>query len=229
MTKPNSSKNAVTHGFYATDVVLASENQQEFDDLLRAYQDEYCPDGVSEEAAVVELASLHWKKRRLEAGLKQALQQMGFAPVADASDPIGDMAREVTKSQLEVAGLAVGRLAKLAQHYNPDDSNGYSQALEFEKLTVALKEYNLGFKDLASSLRRAGEQKLADIEQAYFPDIMERELKIRAEIDRQIEKALKRLVMTKEYKRLYCAKSVNEKQIETPKLPPLSSAEAGGS
>jgi len=111
LTKPNSSKNAVTHGFYATDVVLASENQQEFDDLLRAYQDEYCPGGVSEEAAVVELASLHWKKRRLEAGLKQALQQMGFAPVADASDPIGDMAREVTKSQLEVAGLAVGRLA----------------------------------------------------------------------------------------------------------------------
>ena len=49
MTKSPPSKNALTHGFYATDVVLPWENQQEFDDLLRAFQDEYCPDGVSEE------------------------------------------------------------------------------------------------------------------------------------------------------------------------------------
>ena len=43
-------------------LVLAWENRQEFDALLQAFRDEYCPDGVSEEAAVFDLASLHWKK-----------------------------------------------------------------------------------------------------------------------------------------------------------------------
>ena len=74
MTKPN--KNALTHGFYATDVVLPWENQQEFDDLLQAYRDEYCPDGISEEDAVFELTDLHWKKRRLKVGLQQVLQKL---------------------------------------------------------------------------------------------------------------------------------------------------------
>jgi hypothetical protein len=43
-------------------------------------------------------------------------------------------------------------------------------------------------------------------------------LKIQAEIDRRIEKVLKRLVIVKEYKRQYPAKSVSAKQIEATKL-----------
>ena len=92
-----------------------------------------------------------------------------------------------------------------------------------------MKEFNLAFKDLVSSLRRAEEQKLDQIEQAYLPDIMERELKIHAEIDRRIEKVLKRLVMAKEYKRLYGAKSISANQIEATKLPTKSSHETDGS
>ena len=49
---PQPSKNALTHGFYATDVVLPWENQQEFDGLLRAFQDEYCPDGVGRSSGI---------------------------------------------------------------------------------------------------------------------------------------------------------------------------------
>ena len=44
-------------------------------------------------------------------------------------------------------------------------------------------------------------------------------MKIQAEIDKQIEKVLKRLVMAKEYKRLYGAKSANANQIQVTKLP----------
>jgi hypothetical protein len=51
----------------------------------------------------------------------------------------------------------------------------------------------------------------ADVEQAYRPDIMERELKLHAEISRQIEKVVKRLVMLQEYKRLYSRKSIEAK------------------
>lgn len=61
MSNSKPSKNALSHGFYADEIVLPWEKQQEFDDLHEALRDEYCPDGVSEEAAVFDLASLHWK------------------------------------------------------------------------------------------------------------------------------------------------------------------------
>ena len=80
------SKNALSHGFYSNEVVLAWENQQEFDDLRQALRDEYCPDGFSEEGAVFDLASLHWKKRRLNVGSQLAFhKQPDVGAMADAS------------------------------------------------------------------------------------------------------------------------------------------------
>jgi hypothetical protein len=66
------------------------------------------------------------------------------------------------------------------------------------------------------------------VDQAYRPDIMEKELKLHAEIDRRIEKAMIRLARAKEYKKFYGAKSVNANPIEATKLPPRSSNESDG-
>jgi len=58
--------------------------------------------------------------------------------------------------------------------------------------------------------------------QAYRPDIMEKELKLHAEIDRRIEKVMRRLVQAKEYKKLYGAKSIDMKQNGVTSLPAKS-------
>jgi hypothetical protein len=238
LSKSNTSKNALTHGFYATDVVLPWENQQEFDDLLRRYWDEYCPDGVSEEAAVSELTNLHWKKRRLEAGLQQALQkQRDFDTGIDVWD-LGAAA----KSQSKAAQVGCAIVQKhLEQFSKPDEAKADSQAAEDEakansqgaqldKLYVLLKELNIVSTGFVVPLSQAVERmKLDQIERAYQPHIMEKELKIQAEIDRRIEKVLKRLVMAKEFKRLYPAKSVKANQIEATNLPATSSHESDGS
>ena len=60
-------------------------------------------------------------------------------------------------------------------------------------------------------LKTAEKQKLDQTERAYDQRIMESELKLQAEIDRRIEKALKRLVMIKEYKNLYVPKDIEAK------------------
>jgi hypothetical protein len=234
LSKSNTSKNALTHGFYATDVVLPWESQQEFDDLLLAFQDEYCPDGVSEEAAVFDLASLHWKKRRLEAGLQQALQkQRDFDTRIDGWD-VGAAAKAQSKA-VEVGCAIIQK--HLEQFYKPDEpkakpdeAKADSQAVEFDKICVLMKELNIvstGF--VVPSLQAAERLKLDQIERAYQPHIMEKELKIQAELDRRIEKGLKRLVMAKEFKRLYPAKSVKANQIEATKLPAKSSHDSDGS
>ena len=76
------------------------------------------------------------------------------------------------------------------------------------------KELNLVGQSLVPLLRSIEEHNLDQkaAAQAYRPDIMEKELKLHAEIDRRIEKAMRRLVQAKEYKEFYGAKSIDVKQ-----------------
>ena len=217
------SKNALTHGFYSADIVLSWENQQEFDDLLRAFKDEYCPDGVSEEIAVFDLASLHWKKRRLEAGLKQAFEkQRDFDTRTDDWD-LADTAKAQTNAAKQLCSIILKHAAQLLEpdkaKAGPDQAKADSQAADVDKLIILAKEVNIvGTGFVVPSLQIAEKMKLDQIERAYQPHIMEKESKIQAEIDKRIEKVLRRLVMAKEYKRTYGARSAYANQIEAPKL-----------
>jgi hypothetical protein len=56
-------------------------------------------------------------------------------------------------------------------------------------------------------------------ERAYRPDVMERDLKIHAEIDKRIEKCMTRLVRLKEYKRMYAPKEVKGQSAAVITLP----------
>src|SRR4051794_40815136 len=87
MTTSDRPKNALSHGVYASEVVLPWENKQQFDDLHQALREEYYPDGVSEEAAVFELASLYWKRRRLSIGIQLAFHDQ---PDTDALAEAGN-------------------------------------------------------------------------------------------------------------------------------------------
>jgi hypothetical protein len=51
-------------------------------------------------------------------------------------------------------------------------------------------------------------------ERAYRPEVMERELKIRADLDKRIEKAIARLVTIKEYKKFYGANVIEAQAAE---------------
>ena len=223
---PNSKapKNAISHGLYSTDIVLSWENQQDFDDLLQALQDEYCPVAITEKFAVFDLASLHWKKRRIETRSRTALQMQGDPDtVTDASsdwDSVADDARAAAKWQLKAAKHVSDMIFEyMARTVKPGQAKADSDAVEFEKLTTLVKELSIISEGFVTPILKAAEkQKLDQAERAYNPGIMERELKLHAEIDRRIEKAMKRLVMIKEYKEFYVPKAIDAKpaQIETP-------------
>lgn len=61
-------KNALAHGLYASDLVLAWENEQDFVDLHESVRQELNPVGSLEDIAVLDIARLHWVKRRLNIG-----------------------------------------------------------------------------------------------------------------------------------------------------------------
>jgi len=256
LTQSNPSKNAVTHGFYATDVVLAWEDPKEFSKLHEALRDEYWPDGFSEEAAIFDMATWYWKKRRLNVGSQlvfhrqqeasaiTAASSNGWQGVADyiasiQGDDAADAADSVhaaVKSQTEAIKLVYDTINKyVARIGKPDDATAEREEKNsdievLERLKKLHRKMSGPSSNLVPLLRATEESKLNQhvAEQAYRPDIMEKELKLHAEIDRRIEKAMIRLARAKEHKKFYGAKSVNANQIEATKLPPKSSDKSDG-
>lgn len=217
--------NALSHGLYSNCIVLDGENPQEFSDMLEGFRTDFAPQGISEEATVLELASLHWKKGRLEAGLQQALNMQRASSVSDASDGgwdrvVDDHTRAMAKFQMKAVEGASEMICKqLERIFKPDEAKD-SKAIEYEKLAVLAKQVDTASKQIVVPILQIVEkQKRDQIERACNPDIMERTLKVQAELDRRIEKTLKRLVMIKEFKRLYVPKSVDSKPAQIEVLP----------
>lgn len=203
---------------------MDGEDPAEFNDLLEAFNDEYTPVEVSEEAAVFDLAALHWKKRRLEAGLQQALNMRRASRVANASgggwDKAAGVARDLAKLQLQAKQHACEKIFKTMTEVvsKPDPAIDNIAAAEIKRQAEWIKGLNL--EEFSLAVLRIAEKEMHDqIDQAYNADIIERGLKIGAEFDRQIDKAVKRLVMIKEFKRLYVPKSVDSKPAQIEVLP----------
>ncbi len=81
-----------------------------------------------------------------------------------------------------------------------------------EQLVALLEALNaIGTRHITLALNAAENQGIEQsfAERIFRPDIIEREVRVAALIDRQIEKALAQLVHLKEYKRMYKKKQVN--------------------
>jgi hypothetical protein len=231
MSEPKPNKNAIIHGLYSNSTVIDGEKPEDFEILLQAFRDEYDPEGVSEDAAVFELASLEWKRNRLAAGLQRALNMQLASDLAEGSgvswDRVAGAARNLAKAQSEAAQIVSRSMARdLAGATSlPDQPPTHREAAQIENEKKFVQELNIISKELLLPLLHIVEkQKQDQIERAYNPDIMERALKIEAEIDRRIEKKLRHLVMAKEYKKMYVRKSVGSTpaQIEVPFAKPIS-------
>jgi hypothetical protein len=244
MSGSNRPKNALSHGVYASDVVLHWENEQDFRDLLENLRAEFCPNGASEEEAVFDIASLIWKKRRLNVGsqlafhrhpdagaLAEAGHRGGWSGVADylktsigGGDRMCDAIRAMTKSHAVAFSKACALMDERLQQMlagASDPESKRSDSAESQQLIILAKELNVTtgvMRDMLTLIENYDlDQKLS--ERAYRPEIMERELKIRAELDKRIEKAIARLVTIKEYKKFYGAAVIEAKHAEVVSLP----------
>ena len=70
-SKPKT-KNALSHGLYANDLVLAWENEQDFMDLYQGIRRQLRPNGTLQDEVVLDIAQLHWRKRRVHIGMQLA-------------------------------------------------------------------------------------------------------------------------------------------------------------
>ena len=238
-------KNAISHGVYSSDVVLPWENEQQFNELHQALREEYYPDGVSEEAAVFELASLHWKRRRLTIGIQLAFHGQADADaLAEAGgdgwqgvarhlkttsadgDRVCDVARALANSHTKVVTKVLDEINQCIG----DESKQKHPAVLDNLILLAKKIDDIG-KDVVVPMMRFTEtydvdQKIA--ERAYRPDVMEKELKILAQIDRQIAKKIDNLIRAKEYKKFYVREAIEAKAMGRGSLPAKQNSRSRG-
>jgi len=245
-------KNALSHGVYASDVVLHWENEQDFRDLLENLRAEFCPNGASEEEAVFDIASLIWKKRRLNVGSQLAFHRhpdagalveagrSGWSGVADylktnvsdgdrMCDAIRTMARSHAVTFSKTCAAMGERLQQMSaaksagqEGQSSDRASKQSDSAELQSLIILAKELNVAtdaIRDMLGLIETYDlDQKVC--ERAYRPEVMERELKIRTELDKRIEKAITRLITIKEYKKFYGANVIEAQHAEVISLSP---------
>jgi hypothetical protein len=71
--KAASSQNAVTHGIYAANTVLASESQADYDELRETFLDRFCPTDYVEVELIDGMVKTRWLIRRLDRVITTAL------------------------------------------------------------------------------------------------------------------------------------------------------------
>lgn len=230
MSSSKSTKNALSHGAYSNDVILPWENAQDFEDLLEGLREEYSPSGYSEDEDVRDLACLRWKKRRLNVAFQLAARRDAhFDKLVDAGERDGwngimeyiantsrdsdASIRELLKLYSEAAKGTYALVSKETEKLLAADAANQKAEQTTDKLEALirlLKELQVSGAPIGSLLHMIENGQL-DQERwhsAYRAESFEKELKIAGEIDKRIERVMRRLVSTKEYKKLYPAKAI---------------------
>ncbi|MDG1096987.1 MAG: hypothetical protein P8N23_05150 [Methylophilaceae bacterium] len=86
--KLSAARNSLKFGAYSMQVVIPGESEEEFQHLADQFTISFRPADIAEAAMVLELASLTWKKLRLE-----RLEQAEFVRVLEALIPLYEVSR----------------------------------------------------------------------------------------------------------------------------------------
>jgi hypothetical protein len=221
------SKNALVHGLYAADILLPWESEEEFETLFRELQEEWRPRGRQEMETVLSLARANFLKHRL----------MRSTQIVFRSDPLAaEVEQDGATSWREIAALMQKHATD--QEAFEQDIKSASQALatawhtvcdsltaldkDSREINETVKQMYMDYMPLYKKLLERLKQKNPDVnhpkayidrprtlaEQAYYPEYLEKLMKLEASIDSRIDKLLQRLVTLKEYKRLNETKTI---------------------
>jgi len=102
--RARSSKNAAKHGLASAAIVLSSESQEEFDQLLEAYITQFNPQTVVEADLVEQLVAARWRMERVWR-IETALLDLEIAEQQDAVDQKFERIDDVARTALAFRSL----------------------------------------------------------------------------------------------------------------------------
>jgi hypothetical protein len=218
-------KNALTHGIYAEEMVLSWESVEDLIKLRDELWAELQPEGRSEEETAVGIVRLYWLKRRLMRTSQLGFHQNPFAVEAAPSPAKNwdDLVKEIASASEDKASLtkavkdSLGALKAASEKIGeintaclPGHSTEGPPKEAFQAAQRAQRDADFVKKILTEqvfprmiALEEAAKSGAATpYERAYSHDHLEKTLRIEASLDARIDKQMARLVSLKEYKRM---------------------------
>lgn len=214
-----STKNALTHGVYATDFVLPIESQDDFEALLSSFKAEWKPEGASEEQAVIELTNATWIGWR---AARMAHLQFHRAPFGMESIKAGktswqDILHHETVELPEQLKSAASHIDELLESfksllevtrnrpYSTETQDGKDSQMRNLKLSQDVSSTIEDFKKMVATIDKfvfIATRHWTMFDKAYDPEFIEQQLRVMAAVGARIDKILRRLTALKEYKRV---------------------------
>lgn len=190
-------KNAVKHGVYSSEGVLPWESQEDFDALVKELRQTYPPVGLLEEENIRDIARLKLRKRRVGAAYDQAV----------ALNSIGKQAAAAIKEGPDALTVLISKGAELS---------GLSSVEVVRRIKEQLRQQGIPMPGAVPPPGSAPPEEQATfsttITQVHeflsrlhgLPE-MDETLKREAAIDAQIDKAMGRMALLREFRRQYGA------------------------
>lgn len=238
MTKPapNPSRKALTHGVYASDIVLPWESEDDLMELVREAREQLYPETPFQDGVVVDIAILRFKKRRLRVSttigyrrdplsekLRAAAETGGTEALAEhftGRIVNGRTAFETMQQSKLRYGESVSRLSDMLMNTIQKIDDGTlareegNSKIEAIKLMLTSISHDREMMINASTALRLYEDEDSVVARPYRTAEIERELKLETVIDKQIEKKIQSLVTLKEYDRLYGRRARDKQPIK---------------
>jgi len=239
-SKKAGNKNALCHGVFSNELTLPWESPEDFDKLHAGFVDEWKPNGQSEEQAVLELTNYTWILWR---AAKMAQLRFHRAPLGKEllqwGNPSWQDLLQHEQQVTETADATLGFVKTILRSFNnvleivrnhpysTATSDGKAAQLELSKLASDVSTAITGFKKISetiSGLASLAEHEWHLFDKAYEPEVIEQQVKVLAAIAVRTDKAISRIIMLKEYKRVAALQSPPPRLIASPSVAPAESA-----
>ena len=180
------SKNALTHGVYAQEVVLPWEDAQAFDNLHEELRRDLKPSGYLQEEAVRDIAKEIWRKQRLAITCALPFYKKPMTP--------------------ELMEAAKGGIRGLAAYLADQSNHSGIRRMSGEDLLDSIKD---GSEFESAPMPAADKNRITSdiVEQAYDPATLEKQLKIETMVDNRIKNHMAKFFGLKTYAEMYGQKS----------------------
>jgi hypothetical protein len=239
-SKKAGNKNALCHGVFSNEVTLPWESPEDFDKLHAGFVEEWKPNGQSEEQAVLELTNYTWILWR---AAKMAQLRFHRAPfgtqLLKSGNPSWQDLLEHEQQLTQTAESAIGGVDEMLQKFNElldvvrsrrdstKTSDGKAAQLELSRLSSEVSETISLSKQMDEVIRRLASIPVNAwhlLDKAYEPEVIEQQVKVLAAIAVRTDKAISRIIMLKEYKRVAALQSPPPRLIASPSVAPAESA-----
>jgi hypothetical protein len=240
-SRKSGNKNALRHGGYFRGL-LAWESQEEFEALRKGVREYWKPEGMFEEEAVLTLCQWMWNQRRVmlaseisyfRSPLAEQLKtgEVSLDDVIQHQCEVPEKVNALISEQMKLYEGLQKVSKRIGEHYYwTNTTEGKEIQLELCKMaseitTLAgqVREHAI---DGPNKLSKTVEKITNLFDDAYQPEVIEKQARLASMIEREIDKSIKRLIFLKTFKAETTVPKIDVPVLASPPMTPSETPSA---